>query len=62
MSIDHLTSPTALAVIALLALAFVRFGVWWAIIRVLLSAMLRPLSLLVIGVALAAVAAAYGTG
>ena len=48
MTVEQLTSPTALVILALCALAFIRFGVWWGIIRVLLAPLLRPAGLLVV--------------
>lgn len=54
MTVEQLTSPTAIVVLALLALAFIRFGVWWMILRVVLAPLLRPAGLLVVAVAVAA--------
>ncbi len=42
--------------LAIAGLAFVRFGVWWMLVRPLLRLLLRPASLLVLAVAIAAVA------
>ena len=55
MNLEQLTSPTALVILVLCALAFIRFGVWWAIIRVILAPLLRPAGLLVVAVAVFAV-------
>ena len=55
MIMDHLTNPMTLAVLLLLALAFVRLGVWWALIRTVLGTLLRPAGLVVVAVAVAAV-------
>ncbi|HET7410790.1 MAG TPA: hypothetical protein VFJ13_11380 [Paracoccaceae bacterium] len=48
MNLEQLTSPTALVILVLVALAFVRFGIWWAIIRVILAPFLRPAGLLIV--------------
>ena len=55
MIMDHLANPMTLAVLLLLALAFVRFGIWWALIRTALGTLLRPAGLVVVAVAVAAV-------
>lgn len=55
MNLEQLTSPTALVILVLFALAFIRFGVWWAILRVVLAPLLRPAGLLVVAVAVIAV-------
>ena len=57
---DQLASPALLAAIAILGLGFVRFGVWWIVLRVLLAPLLRPVGLIL--VATAAVAAAIHLG
>ena len=55
MNLEQLTSPTALALLVLVALAFIRFSIWWAILRVLLAPLLRPAGLVVVAVAVIAV-------
>ncbi len=60
MGADQLANPALLAVLAILGLGFVRFGIWWAVIRMLLAPLLRPLGLIL--VAVAAVAAALHLG
>jgi hypothetical protein len=58
MDAELLTNPALLAVLAILVLGFVRFGIWWAILRVLLGPLLRPIPLVLIASAAAAAAAA----
>ena len=55
MNIEQLTSSTVLAVLILLSLAFVRFGVWWGILRAVIGPLLRPAGLTVVAVAVFAV-------
>jgi hypothetical protein len=55
MAADQLANPALLAVLAILGLGLVRFGIWWAVIRVLLAPLLSPIGLVL--VAAAAVAA-----
>lgn len=55
MTIEQLTSPTTLAILVLFALAFVPFGVWFSLLRVLLAPLLRPAGLVVVAVVAAAV-------
>ena len=51
MTIDQLWQPTTFAIVLLLALAFVRMGVWWAILRVFLRPLVSPVGLAVAGAA-----------
>jgi hypothetical protein len=60
MTADQLANPAVLAVLAILGLGFVRFGIWWAVLRLLLAPILGPLGLILVG--LAAVAAAIHFG
>ena len=53
MTLEQLTSPTALAIAVLLALALVRFGIWWVIIRTVLRPLLSPVGLVMAGAAVA---------
>lgn len=62
MDAEQLTNPVLLAVLAILGLGFVRFGIWWAILRVVLSPLLRPVPLILIACAAAAAAAAMHLG
>ena len=55
MNLEHLTSPTIIAIVVLFALAFIRFSVWWVILRVLLAPLLRPTGLIVVALAVIAV-------
>lgn len=55
MNLEQLTSPTAIAILVLCALAFIRFGVWWVVLRVLLGPLLRPAGLVIVGMAVFAV-------
>ncbi len=55
MNMELLTSPTAIAVLVLFALAFIRFSLWWTVLRVLLAPLLRPAGLIVVAVAVIAV-------
>lgn len=55
MTIEKLTDPTIIAIVVLLALAFIRFGVWWALLRVLLAPLLRPAGLVIVALAVVAV-------
>ena len=57
---DELTNPAFLVVFAILALGFVRFRIWWAVLRVLLAPLLRPLGLILVVMAAAAAALHYG--
>lgn len=54
MTGEQLTSPAAILILAVAALAFIRFGIWWAVLRVLLAPLFRPLGLLFIAAAVAA--------
>ena len=54
--VEQLTSPTAIAILVLFGLAFIRFGLWWAVIRLLLAPLLRPAGLLVAAAAAVAIA------
>ncbi len=60
MAADQLANPALLAVLAILGLGFVRLGIWWMVLRVLLAPLLRPLGLILVGTA--AVAAALHLG
>jgi hypothetical protein len=60
MAFDQLANPALLAVLAILGLGFVRLGIWWTVLRVLLAPLLRPLGLILVGAA--AVAAALHLG
>lgn len=60
MDAELLTNPALLAVLAILVLGFVRFGIWWAILRVLLAPLLRPIGLILVVMAAAAAALHYG--
>ena len=51
MTIDQLWHPTTLAMMFLLLLAFVRLGVWWAVLRVFLRPLFSPVGLAVAGAA-----------
>jgi len=55
MTADQLSNPAALLVLAVVGLAFVRFGIWWAVLRVILAPLFRPLGLLLIAASVAAV-------
>lgn len=55
MTIDQLSNPTTIAIIVLFLLAFVRFGVWWAVLRVFLRPLLGPVGLVAMGAAAVAV-------
>jgi hypothetical protein len=60
MDAELLTNPAVLAALAILALGFVRFGIWWAILRVLLAPLIRPIGLILVVMAAAAAALHYG--
>lgn len=50
MNWDQFASPLGVALLVLVALAFVRFGIWWRVIRTLLAPLLRPAGLLAVAV------------
>ena len=60
MDAGQLANPALLAALAILGLGFVRFGVWWMVLRVLLAPLLRPIGLLLVVRAAAAAALHYG--
>jgi hypothetical protein len=62
MDAELLTNPAILAALAILALGFVRLRIWWAILRILLAPILRPIPLVLILSALAAAATAMHLG
>jgi hypothetical protein len=62
MDAEQLANPALLAVLAILGLGFVRLGIWWAILRLLLAPLLRPVPLVLIACAAAAAAAAMHLG
>lgn len=54
MTAEQLSNPAVILILAVVGLAFVRFGVWWAVLRVLLAPLFRPLGLLLVAAAVAA--------
>lgn len=54
MTAEHLTSPAVILILAVVGLAFVRFGIWWAVLRVVLAPLFRPVGLLLVAAAVAA--------
>ena len=54
MTAEQLSNPAVILILVVVALAFVRFGVWWAVLRVLLAPLLRPLGLLLVAATVAA--------
>lgn len=54
MTVDQLSNPAVILILAVVGLAFIRFGVWWAVLRVLLAPLFRPLGLLFVAAAVAA--------
>lgn len=50
MSMEEIIGPAGLVILVLLALAFIRFRLWWAVLRVVLAPLLRPVGLVVVAV------------
>ena len=48
MGADQLANPALLALLAILGLGFIRLGIWWAVLRVLLAPLLSPIGLIVV--------------
>lgn len=55
MSMEEIIGPAGLVILVLLALAFIRFRIWWAVLRVVLAPLLRPVGLVVVVIAAIAV-------
>lgn len=60
MAFEQLANPALLAVLVMLGLGFVRLGIWWAILRLLLAPILRPVGLILLATAAAAAAVHLG--
>ncbi len=57
---EQLANPALLALLVILGLGFVRFSIWWAVLRVLLAPLLRPIGMILVVTAVAAAALHYG--
>lgn len=60
MGSDQLGNPALLALLAILGLGFVRLGIWWAVVRVLLAPLTCALGLIMVAAAAVAVALHFG--